>query len=312
MKNVFLAIAFCCILAIQLTAQVNKIIGGAGTTTLEEVTFYQNQNLQGATGKITFVAKILRFPFTNKKNVSFSVNSGKIAYIKFCYEIPYEQAFVGTVNNIDLTSICGIRVDEVQQVSLAWSGISTEIHNNDCKKVFGTVSVKFKEVAPDGTEGFLSLRNSRSATNDLVFNAFNKANADIANRYGNFVSNNNPVPDVNTMVSMPGFGRDECWLPIGKTAIRDGRVKMIITSNVKSAHKSGDLELDYSSNVKMAAPVTDEVPINYLYNGEKLVNRESPRFFVGPYQATGSPNNKTIASGGIYKNFRVHFIIQGL
>jgi UDP-N-acetylglucosamine:LPS N-acetylglucosamine transferase len=44
-----LAIAFCCILAIQLTAQVNKVISRAGTTTIEEVTFCQNPNLQGST-----------------------------------------------------------------------------------------------------------------------------------------------------------------------------------------------------------------------------------------------------------------------
>jgi len=312
MKKIFLAITFCCILAIQLNAQIKQIIGSSGATTFGDVTFYQNPNQQGAMGKITFVHKMLQFPFTNKKNVSFRVNSGKIAYIKFCYEIPYEQAYTGSVNNIDLTSICGIRIDEVQQVSLAWSGISTDIHNNDCKKVFGNVSVKFKEVAPDGTESFLPMTQVVAGADRFVFDAFSKANANVANRYGNFVVNNNPVPDVNTMVSLLRHGRDECWLPIGKTAIRDGRVKMIITSNVKSAHKSGDLELDYSSNVQMAAPVTEQIPINYLYNGDKLVNRENPRFFVGPYQATGSPDNKTIASGGIYKNFRVHFIIQGL
>lgn len=311
MKKIIIYFLFCSISLIKIQAQVNKAFN-ITEQALNEVTFYEQPNYRGNQGKVFYGKGGMRFPFANKKNVSFTIASGKIVYIKFCNEIPYEQAYSDAVPNIDLSMICGIRIDETQNITLAWSGISSEIHNNDCKKVFGKITVKFKEIAPDGTESFLQLQQVIPTNDKFTFEAFNKTNADVPNRYGNFVYNNNPLPNVINAVSIQPNGRDECWLLIGKTAIRDGRVRMVITSNIRSEHKGGDLELDYSNNIHMASPVTEQIPINYLYNGDKLVNAENPRFFVGPYRASGGPQNRNIASGGIYKNFRSYFIISGL
>jgi hypothetical protein len=310
MKKLFFILIACLSLCSASIGQIKEISGDNLTKTINDVTFFSESNLRGTQGKAYYRVGVFKFPFENKKSISFKVTSGKIAYVKFCNDIPVERAFTGNVASIDLTYICGLRIDDIQDIGVSFAGISTDVCNNDCKNVFGSVKVKLVEKAPDGTDCYLTLTDL-GIPNKTEFTAFDKPTLGERNRYRNYVFNNNPIPAINIAVTVNNIG-DECLLPVGKTAIRDGRVRMVIVSNIKSAHKSGDVASDYCSNVHMDAPVTKIVPINYLYDGDKLVNAANPRLIVGPFRATGNPDNGVLANAGILKNFRAHFIVFGL
>jgi hypothetical protein len=99
----------------------------------------------------------------------------------------------------------------------------------------------------------------------------------------------------------------------GASALREGRVSIMVTSNLGSAHKTCDLCDDFTSNCRMSAPVTEAVPLNKPYTGGRIVDAGHNRVVLGPYHAHGSRDGSAItASAGTDKDFRVHLTITGL
>ncbi len=323
MKKIILSFIVALVSTTFSNAQISKIINQEGTktilkkitTTFPDAVFFEQPNYQGQSGNISFSAGVIKLPFLNKKHLSMQVPQGKIVYVKYCSEFPYEMVYSESVVDIDLTMVCGIRSDVRSGFNLDFNGFTTDIHNNDCKKMFGNVAVKVVETAPDGTSVFIpyNVGTALRTADKFTFNPFTRNKADSRVNFENFVFDKNQTPIINSIVKVKSDGGDDiAGYAVGESAIRDGRVKFVFTINIASAHKGGEAALDFCPNVHMERPVVKEIPINYMYDGNKLVNAQTPKIILGPFAASGSPDNKVMASGGIYKNFGVQFTVAGL
>jgi hypothetical protein len=117
----------------------------------------------------------------------------------------------------------------------------------------------------------------------------------------------------NRISGYPDYSSIATFL-IGKSALRDGRLRLWIKTDLISAHKSCGTCDDFSSKIKMENPGFETFPLQTtIYNGHS-VTMGAPRYFVaGPYQARGSRDGFAItATSGTTKNFRVHLIVDGL
>lgn len=276
------------------------------------------------------------FPFP-VKDVSVKVPEGTIVYIQSCFEFAAENAYNRSIPKISLEGFCGIRTDEQTIIKVNLAGISTEIHNTDCMRFAGKIEAKLIETAPaePGVETLMPCKqvywnNPRyrgyGATlidKGATPNTDRTYNPSYTERQTIF--DNNPVPvlinvmenhtDSMTLKRLRGYPN---YSPIatffvGKTALREGRVKLWLKTNLVSAHKTCDLCDDFSSRIKMDAPAYETYPLNRSFDGGKIINASNRYVVAGPYAAKGSRDGFAItASGGTFKNFRVHLIVDGL
>jgi hypothetical protein len=284
---------------------------------VSDIKLFDQPNYKGNSGYFSIVDGKLKAPFP-VNNVSFTVPKGKIVYLKKCdTEFPYEEAYTASQGKTDLTKVCGIRSDNLSGFTVQFNGVSAVIHNNDCKRVFGDIKIKVFEHAPaDGAQSFMTCGAGTyfRGADRFTFLPFNIASAGTTPIYTNYVHNANPaVPTVNTIVSgRGGVGEALGTFQVGATALREGRVTIMVTSNIASAHKTCDLCDDYTSNVHMRAPVTEVVPLNKRYAGGRIVDAAHNKVVLGPYRAHGSRDGSAItASAGTDKDFRVHLTITG-
>lgn len=321
----FLAIALCCMANAQ-KFDSSKIKRGLPTPklpgvvagTVTDIKLFDQTNYKGNSGYFSISDGKLVAPFP-VKNVSFTVPSGKIVYLKKCdTEFPYEEAYTASQGKADLSKVCGIRSDDIAGFTVQFNGMSAIIHNNDCRKFFGSVKIKVFEHAPgDGAQSFMVCGAGTyfRGADRFTFLPFNNASASTTPPYSNYVHNANPaVPTVSTIVSgRGGVGEALGTFQVGASALREGRVSVMVISNIGSAHKTCDLCDDYTSNVHMSAPATESFPLNKSYVGGKIVDGSHPKVVLGPYHAHGSRDGFAItASGGTDKDFRVHLTVTGL
>ncbi len=266
----------------------------------------------------------LPFPL---QHVSFKVPRGKIVYIKRCFEFGSEKAYFRSQPDINLADICGIRTDETTNIFVSFNGISSEIHNNDCMRFSGSVKVEILETAPDNSTTDAAMlyskpigngRNISSQGEALIFDWGKErltSSYDVRLNNGT-IYNNNPVPEIKNLAHN-FYGLAEAsykvTYTVGKSALRDGRLRISVNANLISAHKTCDLCDDFSSNIKMGTPGFAFFPLQKTYDGGKILNAEHPYFIAGPFTAKGSRDGQAItATAGTVKNFRVHFAVEGL
>lgn len=252
------------------------------------------------------------------KNVSMTIPQGKIVYLKYCnVEFPYETAYTESQANINLEGVCGVRSDESTAIKVNFNGISTAIHDNDCKKVFGKITIQVQEVSPTETDILTNFKcNTGTAFkgyNQFTFQPMNINKADSRKNISNYVFNDNPVPSLSqNIISSSTNGEDQAGFIVGKKALEQGRVKMIVISNIAGAHKSCPTCDGYSSNIHMERPITEIIPLqlNYPYHGLRTP-QVGNAIVLGPYNAFGTPDGASItAQGGFSQNFRVHLTLN--
>jgi hypothetical protein len=288
--------------------------GPAGGTELRDIIVYEQPNYQGRSGYFRLTNGALTLPFP-KTNVSFEVPAGKIVYLRTeCNAITSESVYTQSQTSINLENICGIRSDILSSIAINFNGISTEIHNNDCRRIFGEVKIVVYENSADLVQSFMPAGTGANfrGTDRFTFIPFKNENASTTPRISNYVFNNNPVPVLSRAIVNGTVGEDYSSFPVGLTALREGRVKIVVTTSLGSAHKTCDLCDDFSSNVRMKAPVSTQIGINTpaVADGRIFV-RGNNQFFVGPFEAFGSRDGAAItASGGTLKKFRVHLSIR--
>jgi hypothetical protein len=283
-----------------------------------DIEVFEQFNYAGKTGRFRIEGGKLIPPFKPMTSVSFKVPDGKIVYLKFCTnEFPYETAYTSSQTKADLSGVCGIRSDDVKILPVQFNGLSTVIHNNDCRRVFGSVHIKVFEIAPDGaSQSYMRCNPSTSfpGPDAFTFNPFTVANANVRIPYRNLLFDENPrVPTINTIVNSMNGGEAIASFKVGANALSQGRVKVLVTSNIGSAHKTCDLCDDFSSNVRMEAPVSEAFPLNKTYSGSKIVDAAHNKVVLGPYKAKGRRDGSAItASAGTLIDFRVHLTVAGL
>ena len=284
---------------------------------VSDIEVFEYPKFKGRTGKFRWENGKLVPPF-KPGNVSFRVPEGKIVYIRRCIsDFPDESAYTGSVASADLSKVCGIRSDDLVYIYVQFNGISTTIHNNDCKRFFGSLKVKMYESAPDGAAQVL-LPMTAPATfrpDAFTFQAFSHPSSASAPRLGNLVHNGNPVTQAPSAVVYitGGGGEAVAKYAIGASAVRDRRAGLTINADLGSAHKTCDLCDDFSSNVRMTAPVNKSFPFNRADTDGRTLNAANNHLTMGPLKARGSRDGYAItASGGTFLDFYAHFTVIGL
>lgn len=284
---------------------------------VNDIEVYEYSKFKGRTGKFRWENGKLIPPF-KPGNVSFRVPEGKIVYIRRCVsDFPDESAYTGSVASADLSKVCGIRSDVAVTIPIQFNGVATILHNADCRRIFGDIRVKVYESAPDGAAQAMMPCNATPVfrADAFTFLALSHPNSTTRLRYGRAVHDANPsVPVITTVVNSVTGGEAVGNFVVGASGLRDGRVGVIITtSNLGSAHKTCDLCDDFSSNVRMTAPVTKTYPINRAGSDGRILNAANNRIQSGPLRAQGSRDGFAItASGGIFLDFHTQFTVNGL
>jgi hypothetical protein len=285
-------------------------------TEVNDIELFEYPKFKGRTGRLRWENGKLVAPFKTA-NISFRVPAGRIVYIRKCIsDFPDEEAFTGAVDFANLSAICGIRSDVAVTIPIQFNGVATIIHNNDCRRVFGDIRVKVYESAPDGAAQAMMRCNAIPVfrADAFTFLALSHPNSTARSRYGRLVHDANPaVPVIPTVVNSVTGGEAVGNFVVGASGLRDGRVGIIITTSLGSAHKTCDLCDDFSSNVRMTAPVTKTYPINRAGSDGRILNAANNRIQSGPLRAQGSRDGFAItASGGIFLDFHTQFTVNGL
>lgn len=218
-------------------------------------------------------------------NISFKLSPNTVAYLTInCTDIPTEIMVTETNSNFtipDMGGICGIRLDERAAICIKFNGVETQIHNNDCKRVTGNISVSVSERQVDGS--FVSCFNKAKKRESVFLNA---AQGTVPN-YGTFVYNTSTEPPFQTVRnfdSQPAKPVQDSFI-VGKAAIRDRKIFVKVNGFISTEHKQADLSSDYTKNV-IARNINDEFQINRL----PFFNLQSvgKSLIAGPYKAMGS------------------------
>ena len=288
-----------------------------------DITVYEQPGYRGRSGNFIMRGGRLESPFP-VSNVSFTVPAGKIVYIKRCDVslMPSENAYTASQTSINLEGICGIRSDVLTTLTVQFNGISTIIHTNDCKRVFGDIKIKILENAPGASGGALLSDMILSTTpfmgeNSYTFLPFSNENASTTPRYrygyDNYVRNETGLrPSTIRVVNSPTAGNAVGVFKVGRNALRDGRLKIVLISKLGSAHKTCPTCDGFSSNVSMPAAVTEVLPINHADG--RVIDASHNRLIVGPYEAQGHRDGWAVGAVGapITIQFKAHFTLLGL
>jgi hypothetical protein len=310
----------------------------AGIIVAPGIVVYEHDNFRGRNAPFVKNADgTFSFPFSLEQ-VSFRVPAGKIVYIKYCLEFPTEAAYASDQRSVNLKDVCGIRTDEQVKIEVAVGGISTEVHNRDCKRVSGSVEALVTEnslpgenisdiIMPKGGASSYAARRLSNPSALMLYYPLayptSDRTYDVNDYYAGAVFNNNPLmiilrkaPAVKPEYDLKGY------FIVGKNALRDGRVSILLRTNLVSQHKSCDLCTDYHSDVRMEAPVTEIFPINKTYGDGKKISAAKPFFIAGPYNAypykrendPGHPGAAPVRErdNALVKHLRVHVVVNGL
>jgi hypothetical protein len=268
------------------------------------IEIYTTANLAGT--KYEFRGNRTNIELPNSNLYSFRVQPGYIAYLTNCNnDLQTEEIYRGEVSNYN-KKICNIRFAAIADAYVSFHGISTPIHNNDCRRVFGSVKVSVQERTPSGQilPCPMSYHHGRGVPAGL-FEAtiYQNANANTTSFQNQYVQNfdGRVIPTLDQFTYLAA-GRTEiagATFIVSEAALRENRVFVTVTTMLGSAHKSHDLASDFSSNIRMPAPIIHRM-------GYHEFNGRNSTVALGPYQAVGSPDSNIAASGGIYKQFRVH------
>jgi hypothetical protein len=293
-----------------------------------DIELFERPDYQGKSGYFRMVNGKLVAPFP-LTDCSFKVPRGKIVYIRTNFEFASETAFPKSENKINLQNTTGVRSDDRIGLFISLDGISTAIHNNDCKRVYGTIKIKVLEFAPatDSTQSTMlrgaapgsdRLRTILRSEEQWTFIPWNYADASAMgsipySRYEQFILNNAPAPAAVTHPrhrDVVQADKTAAFFYCGKKALQEGRIKLHFTSDIASAHKTCDLCDDFSSRIKMRTPAYEMIPLRTYY-GPGTIDTTMKKIVLGPYRASGSRDGTAVtASAGTIKDFRTYYSIK--
>ncbi|MFC3559339.1 hypothetical protein [Pedobacter jamesrossensis] len=279
------------------------------TTHIDRVEIYEQPNFAGRVAKYANVVNPFSYPFTNKRNISLKVAPGHVAYIKFDDEFQSTLICTGdypTFGSVFTNNILAITIKKANTQDLSFSGFSLPIHNNDCKKIAGTLKVRLVEKLADGSYAACPIVNENgTAVNNYKTQAtmFSKIGLERAEANGmrDYVFNSGAtVPVISSTVASNKPAIKDIFM-VSEYALENGNIFVEVIPSIKVAHKTSDLATDYSSNVKMLA--IDADLINYKNAGTYFSSK--------PFTVKGNPdNNYGTATGVAYsiiKDIRIHF-----
>lgn len=333
-KNFFNIIA-CCVFIInagfaqkkdpqtRVLSDVSRIKEVLPTTTRPDwIEIYPNANFQGRPAKYAQNIPNFSYPASfNKRSISLKIRPGYLAYITFDEASATEGIFIGDHPNFGSThplNIKSIRVVTGINAYVNFSGISTEIHNNDCKRVFGSVKARMYERLPSGElipcplieRNGIRIPLDNSSRNPLydTITLFSRPNSFPGHSIYGGTSQNYVFQSLGVRGRLElretyrlenGRAAGFAYL-VNHAALLENRIVLHLISDLGSHHKSSDLALDYSSNIKFQRPEVSHIDYQPM---------PTPVSF-GPFLGFGNPNNNHGAASGVRFSLSKPFIVH--
>jgi hypothetical protein len=211
-----------------------------------------------------------------------------------------------------LRNVCGISVEKIAYFKVTLNGIETDIHNNDCKKMHGSVKVVITETT-DGNPIITTKITDRRTKSDTVLYYWGTAgtvNHSMRDQNMFFQQRQNLHITSTPSKYIDSYPSDTAIYITTERALRENRVVITVMTDLGSAHKNNDLDPFFTWDIKMKKPERTSAYLQSIpLHADPQFGRE---FIVGPYTAYGSTPGT--ADGG-YNNphiIRLHFTINPL
>ena len=292
------------------------------TTRRDWIEIYPNENFQGQAARYAQNIPNYSYPASfNKRSVSIKIAPGYIAYISFNEDNATEGIFIGehaTFGSSQPLNIKSIRIIEGTAAYVNFSGISTEIHNNDCKRVFGSVKARMYERLPSGAlipcplierNGIpFPLDNSRRNPVYDTITLFSRSNSFPGHSIYGGTSQNYVFQSLGVRRRLElretyrlenGRAAGFAYL-VNPQALRENRIVLDLITDLGSHHKSNDLALDYSSNIKIQRPEVSRIDYQAMASVVSF----------GPFLGFGNPNDNHGAASGVRFSLSKPFIVH--
>lgn len=248
------------------------------------VEIFTEPNFQGTRIELTGFNNTLNLPIpyrTGYKNISVRVTPGYVAYINVCDEFNEEVMVYENSPNLRLYSICplNVKVDVAAYRTLIFHGFTTDVHNNDCKKIFGKFKLQMQEGRPSGgTTACIVISHRREDIN--LIHDYNQREIVIFERAN---ASNSSLPTCRipyVFANSHSFSYHEsttggtATFVVGASAITENRVNFVSYANLHTAHKINDFAT-YHLDIQLRPTVPITKSLASLPSGEDT---------VGPYK----------------------------
>lgn len=276
-------------------------------TSLPWIEIFEQPNQQGRSVK--FVEDIvnsenLNLPFlTNNISVKLSSDDVIVTLSLNCGGTKTYSYIDRVKTNLNLpnTNICGLHIGKKAAIRLRFNGILTEIHNNDCKRMYGTIKYRIVEKDLNGNiVGFSKTIKASESTQWGWVNVFNAPKNDAVvyplvfdvNKY--FIQDRDGHRTNRQYGNLHDAPRDEDTYILhyfDSAAFQHNRIFLEVTTNIGSHHKGCDLCTDYTDNATMVTPVVKQIPITInspfgQLQAGKYRSKGGQGDFLGPEHAT--------------------------
>ncbi|NOT92211.1 hypothetical protein [Ferruginibacter sp.] len=282
-------------------------------------------------------------PFVSK-NVSVKLSDPKlIAYLKVNDLNPI--VVHDNVPNLQLPyeRINSILIDHKVHIVVSLRAILSEIHNNDCKKLYGNIDMEVYTSNGMGGQSFALIADKRNVTNPWItsstninpiitdqwsfnnnttfrINAFKESKEDVQQQNKNCTMLYNikdyysPVNTGRPFLLLTGdYSPYDFHFIVGSMSIVNKGVYLKLKVDLGSAHKGCDLCTDFTWDAKMATADIKNIPLEKL--GTPTPGGINSTYFVGNYRSdvrtnggTNGPLHATYLQidDGIFQNFIPH------
>jgi hypothetical protein len=306
MKKLSYIILILSICSTSVYAQFAPIKQGPAVpfTPTQWVRIFERPNYQGRF--ILFAANtanpVIPFPLNN---ISVSISSNTKVYLTTgCSEFPSEWALVE--NNADLRIpegvICGIRLAKAVPITIKFDGILAEIHNNDCRKMYGNIQYNVFEVnargewirCPSGNVSMpytVTVFQNEKGNNVIKryvynINEFYVADRDyVASRLSGY------KPSISSMIAAASQN-----FIVDDTALNNNRVKIEVKIKLGSAHKGCDACTDHTWDAAMTTTQTFLIDVKRPDERNRFASFETVQ--AGPYRKDTSTGRVRFEGGG--------------
>jgi hypothetical protein len=241
------------------------------------------------------------------KNISVHISPNTIAFLTInCNDGPGKISVLKDMPNVTINSnsaICSILLDEKMFIEVKYNGLESQIHNNDCKKAWGKVEVSVSAGTTDGDVVPCATEEKLSFTPVLFLNS----TAATFMNYQNYIFNT-PTTPVETVVfnSTENKFLTQRFI-VGKSALQNDKVTVLVKCKFQSAHKSSDLALDYMDNIKTKEiNMLSFIPTSLPFYGNRTLGRYVA---LGPVPAQGVQNTPNRSGYIGRKEFKLHFSV---
>lgn len=230
--------------------------------------------------------------------VSFSLNCGAA---KGYTVIDKSQRLV-----TQTTAVCGIRVERKLAVRMRFNGIVTDIHNNDCRRMYGTVKIRLLERDRNGmirtvcrsadpsrqdAEGWITVYNRESGAEGADPQVYDLQRYNVYHPESGFRLQ--PDQSKKSWLFRQPLDGDRPYelIYFDSLSLYTGELRMEVKARIGSHHKGCDLCTDYTAGASMTEERVQEYVVRSFRQGGGRIQAGNYRVSGGAGAFTGPAHN---------------------